>query len=189
MSEQTDVAFFSTPVEFRKWLRRHHKTEQQLWVGFHKKHTCRPSISWPESVDEALCFGWIDGIRKSVDEGSYKIRFTPRRSGSIWSAVNIGRAGYLIRKNRMQPAGMAAFKARIENKSGIYSYEQRSEQLPEPYAGKLRKNARAWRFFRAQPPSHRKALIWWIVSAKKEETRRNRLAKLIAESEQGRRLR
>ncbi len=139
--EQMEVTFFSTPAEFRKWLRRHHETTKELWVGFHKKHTGRPSMTWPESVDEALCVGWIDGIRKTIDEDSYAIRFTPRRRGSIWSAVNIGRATVLANEQRMRLPVMAAFKARIENKSGIYSYEQRSAQLPEPFAGTLRKNS------------------------------------------------
>jgi uncharacterized protein YdeI (YjbR/CyaY-like superfamily) len=187
--EQKEVSFFSTPVEFRKWLRRYHETAKELWVGFHKKHTGRPSMTWPESVDEALCCGWIDGIRKRIDEDSYVIRFTPRRRGSIWSAVNIRRAIFLVKEHRMQPAGIAAFEARSENKSGIYSYEQRSEQLPEPFAGTLRKNVQAWQFFQAQPPSYRKAVGWWVVSAKKEETRRKRLEKLIAASARGRRLR
>ena len=185
----TNITFFTTPTEFRKWLGRRGEKANELWVGFHKKHTGRPSMTWPESVDEALCVGWIDGIRKSIDENSYAIRFTPRRRGSIWSSVNIRRATFLINEGRMQPSGMAAFTARTENKSGIYSYEQRNEQLPEPFAGSLRKNVRAWKFFEAQPPSYRKAIGWWIVSAKKEETRRKRLEKLIAESARGRRLR
>ena len=189
MREPPTATFFSSPVEFRNWLRRHHATEKELWVGFRKKHTGRPSITWPESVDEALCFGWIDGIRKKVDEDSYTNRFTPRRRGSIWSAVNIKRATALIKERRMQPAGLAAFEARIENKSGIYSYEQRSAQLPEPFESAVRKNVRAWEFFQAQPPFYRKAISWWVVSAKKEETRRKRLEKLIAESAAGRRLR
>jgi uncharacterized protein YdeI (YjbR/CyaY-like superfamily) len=182
------VVFFSAPADFRKWLRRNHATVKELWVRFHRKHTGKRSMTWPESVDEALCVGWIDGIRKSIDEESYMIRFTPRRRGSIWSAVNIKRVEFLVSGKRMQPAGLAAFAARVENKSGIYSYEQRSEQLPEPYASGLRKNSAAWKFFRAQPPSYRKAIVWWVVSAKQEETRRKRLDKLIAESARGRRL-
>ena len=183
------VVFFSAPADFRKWLRRNHATVKELWVGFHRKHTGKPSMTWAESVDEALCVGWIDGIRKSIDAESYMIRFTPRRRGSIWSAVNIKRVEFLVSEKRMQPAGLAAFAARVENKSGIYSYEQRSEQLPEPYASGLRKNSAAWKFFQAQPPSYRKAIGWWVVSAKQEETRRKRLEKLIAESARGRRLR
>jgi uncharacterized protein YdeI (YjbR/CyaY-like superfamily) len=181
--------FFPTPADFRKWLRRYHNTAEELWVGFYRKQSGRPSITWPESVDEALCVGWIDGIRKRLDAQSYMIRFTPRRRGSIWSAVNIKRVTVLTNEKRMQPAGLAAFGERRENKSGIYSYEQRSEQLPEPYASRLKKEKAAWEFFHAQPPSYRKAIGWWVVSAKQEETRQKRLAKLIAESARGRRLR
>ena len=180
--------FFASPAAFRQWLRKHHATARELWVGFYKKNSGKPSITWPESVDEALCVGWIDGIRKRVDEESYMIRFTPRRRGSIWSAINIRRAEALTNEKRMQPAGLAAFAARIENKSGIYSYEQRSEQLPEPYAGMMRKNKRAWKFFEAQSPSYRRTIGWWVTSAKQEETRRKRLEKLITESALGRRL-
>ena len=183
------ATFFATPKDFRAWLRKNHAAVGELWVGFYKKHTGRPSITWPESVDEALCVGWIDGIRKTIDEERYQIRFTPRRRGSTWSAVNIGRAEVLTNEKRMQPAGLAAFAARTENKSGIYAYEQRSEKLPEPYAGLLRKNKAASEFFQAQPPSYRKTIVWWIVSAKQEETRRRRLEKMIAESARGRRLR
>ena len=181
--------FFSSTADFQKWFQQHHTSTRELWVGFYKKGSGRPSITWPESVDEALCVGWIDGIRKSIDAESYMIRFTPRRRGSIWSAVNIKRVEALTNEKRMQPAGLAAFANRRENKSGIYSYEQRSEQLPEPYAGLLRKNKKAWEFFQAQPPSYRKTIGWWVVSAKQEETRRKRLAKLIAASAGGKRLR
>jgi uncharacterized protein YdeI (YjbR/CyaY-like superfamily) len=181
--------FFRNPADLEKWLLRHHATAKELWVGFHKKHTGKPSITWPESVDEALCVGWIDGIRKTIDGESYAIRFTPRRRGSIWSGVNIRRVAVLADEKRMRPAGLAAFNARVENKSGIYSYEQRSEQLPEPYASALRRNPAAGKFFQAQPPSYRKMIGWWVVSAKQEETRRRRLKKLIAESARGRRLR
>jgi len=180
--------FFPTPSHFRKCLQGCHDTARELWVGFYKKDTDRASITWPESVDEALCVGWIDGIRKKVDAESYMIRFTPRRRGSIWSAVNIRRVAALTNEKRMQPAGLAAFAARIENKSGIYSYEQRSEQLPEPYASLLQKNKSAWKFFQAQPPSYRKQMGWWIVSAKQEKTRRERFKKLRAASARGRRL-
>lgn len=180
--------FFSTPAAFRKWLRLHHTTAKELWVGFHKKHSGRPSISWPESVDEALCVGWIDGIRKRIDEESYAIRFTPRRRGSIWSAVNIRRVAALTNEKRMQPAGLAAFAARRENRSGIYAYEQRSEQLPEPFASVLRRNKAAWKFFQSQPPSYHKVIGWWVTSAKQDETRRKRLEKLIAASARGQRL-
>lgn len=180
--------FFRTPAAFRKWLEKHHKSAGELWVGFYKKNSGRRSITWPESVDEALCFGWIDGIRKRVDEISYQIRFTPRRRGSIWSAINIRRVKELKKQKRMRPAGLKAFAARIENKSGIYAYEQRSAELPEPYAKIVKKNKAAWDFFKAQPPSYRKLIAWYIVSAKKEETRLIRLKKLIAASAKGKRL-
>ena len=159
--------FFPTPA-----------AEIELLVGFYKKDSGTPSITWPESVDEALCFGWIDGIRKSLGDVRYTIRFTPRKRGSNWSAVNIARAQRLIKETRMEPAGLAAFEARKEDKSGLYSYEQRSVELVEPYNGLLKKNRIAWEFFQAQSPSYRKAASWFILSAKKEETRLNRLEKL-----------
>jgi uncharacterized protein YdeI (YjbR/CyaY-like superfamily) len=180
--------FFQTSADFRIWLKRNHATATQLWVGFYKKDSGKPSITWPESVDQALCFGWIDGIRKRVDKSSYQIRFTPRRRGSIWSAINIKRATELVRQKQMRPAGIKAFAARIENKSGIYSYEQRSAELNELYARQLKKNKAAWNFFRTQPQSYRKMIGWWIISAKKQETRMARLAKLISESAKGKRL-
>ena len=180
--------FFRTPAHFRTWLEKNHATANDLWVGFYKKDSGKPSITWPESVDQALCFGWIDGIRKRVDEISYQIRFTPRRRDSIWSAINIKRAKELVRQKQMRPIGLKAFAARIENKSGIYSYEQRSTELSEPYATLLKKNKAAWNFFEKQPPSYRKMIGWWIISAKKEETRMARLAKLISESAKGKRL-
>src|SRR5262245_12962548 len=170
------------------WLEENHATATELWVGFYKTNSGKSSITWPESVDQALCFGWIDGIRKRVDEISYQIRFTPRRRGSIWSAINIKRVKELVRQNQMRPTGLKAFAARIENKSGIYSYEQRSAELVEPYATHLKKNKCAWNFFRTQPQSYRKMIGWWIISAKKEETRMARLAKLISESAKGKRL-
>jgi uncharacterized protein YdeI (YjbR/CyaY-like superfamily) len=180
--------FFQSPADFGTWLEKNHATATELWVGFYKKDSGKPSITWPESVDQALCFGWIDGIRKGVDEISYQIRFTPRRRGSIWSAINIKRAKELVRQKQMQPTGLKAFAARIENKSGIYSYEQRTTELEEPYATYLKKNKAASNFFKKQPPSYRKMIGWWIISAKKEETRMARLAKLISESAKGKRL-
>lgn len=171
--------FFKTPNDFRKWLAKHHETERELLVGFYKKSTGKPSITWPESVDQALCFGWIDGIRRTIDDASYSIRFTPRRSRSIWSVVNIRRAKQLIDEGSMEPAGLKAFEARKENRSGIYAYEQRPFELPEPYATKLRKNKAANSHFQSRPASYRRAVTWWIISAKKEETRLSRLERLI----------
>ncbi|HKB66574.1 MAG TPA: YdeI/OmpD-associated family protein [Pyrinomonadaceae bacterium] len=180
--------FFKTPSDFRKWLVAHHDSETELWVGFYKKDSGKASITWPQSVDEALCFGWIDGIRKNIDEVSYKIRFTPRKQRSTWSAVNIKRVAELTEQGLMQKPGLEAFAARQENRSGIYSYEQRSPELPAQYAKKLKKNATAWKFFQAQPPSYRKAVNWWVLSAKQEETRLKRLDKLIEDSAAGRRV-
>ena len=182
------IKFFKSPGDFRKWLEKHHASTQELLVGYYKKSSGRPSMTWPESVDEALCFGWIDGIRRSVDDVSYTIRFTPRRPGSIWSSININRAEELSKNGLMQPAGLKAYQARKEYKSGIYSYEQRSVELPAPYDEKLRQNKAAWDFFYAQTASYRKVAFWFVVSAKKEETRLKRLERLIEESAQGRRL-
>lgn len=181
-------AFFPTPAHLRTWFDTHHAAVAELWVGFYKKDSGRPSVTWPESVDEALCVGWIDGIRKSVDDVSYMIRFTPRRPRSIWSAVNIGRAAVLQEEGRMRPSGLQAFEARRENRSGIYAYEQRQAQLPEPYAGLMKKNRAASAFFGAQPPLYRKLASWWVISAKREETRAARLGKLIDASAHGRRI-
>jgi len=182
------VKFFKSPPDFRKWLAANHASQTELWVGFYKRASGKASITWPQSVDEALCFGWIDGIRKSIDDVSYKIRFTPRKQRSTWSAVNIKRVGELSEQGLMSEAGVKAFEARQENRSGIYSYEQRSPELPELYAKKLKKNTAAWKFFEAQPPSYRKAVNWWIVSAKQEETRLKRLHKLIEDSAAGQRI-
>ena len=180
--------FFRTPAHFRNWLQKNHGTANELWVGFYKKDSGRPSITWPQSVDQALCFGWIDGLRKSVDEASYKIRFTPRRRGSIWSAINIERAEALRTEDQMRPAGLKAFAERTERKSRIYSYERPPQELPEAYANSFRKNKSAWKFFRTQPPSYRKLITWWIVSARLEETRKRRLKRLIAASARSKRV-
>jgi uncharacterized protein YdeI (YjbR/CyaY-like superfamily) len=186
---EVNPKFFKTPEAFRKWLAANHAKSKELSVGFYKKSTGKPSITWPESVDEALCFGWIDGIRKSIDEESYQIRFTPRKPGSVWSAVNIRNVERLIKEERMQPAGLKAYELRTANRSGIYAYEQRSPELIEPYLGKLKRNKAAWKFFAAQPPGYRKLMNWFIVSAKLEETRLKRLARVIEASEKEQRLR
>jgi uncharacterized protein YdeI (YjbR/CyaY-like superfamily) len=165
------VWFFSTPAKLRDWFNRHHATERELWVGFHKRATAKPTVTWSESVDEALCVGWIDGIRKRIDGSAYKIRFTPRKPTSIWSRINMDKVAELKKQGRMRPAGLAAFRARRPNKVGIYSYEQRAPQLDEPYSGMLRKNRAAWMFFEAQPPSYRKMIAWWIHSAKRKPGR------------------
>lgn len=188
-ASMTALKFFKSPAAFRKWLAANHAKSKELWVGFYKKSSGKPSIDWPESVDEALCFGWIDGIRKSIDEESFKIRFTPRRPGSIWSAVNIRNVERLIKENRMQAAGLKAYELRKEYRSGIYAYEQRSPELVEPYAKEFKRHKAAWKFFEAQPPGYRKIMNWYVVSAKQEETRLKRLKILIEASAQGRRMR
>jgi uncharacterized protein YdeI (YjbR/CyaY-like superfamily) len=180
--------FFPSPVELRKWFAAHQDTEKELLIGFCKKRTGKPSVTWAESVDEALSFGWIDGIRRSVDEDRYTIRFTPRRPGSVWSAVNIQRVAMLTAEGRMRPAGLAAFEKRKENKSGIYSYEQRPVTMPEPYARAFKKNERAWSFFESQPPGYQKMATWFVISAKQEDTRLKRLAVLIKNSAANERL-
>ena len=180
------IKFFKTPAELRKWFATHHASMSELWIGFYKKNSGKASVTWPESVDAALCFGWIDGIRKSIDEESYKIRFTPRKTRSTWSSVNIKRAKELLEEGLMQPAGLKAFEARQENRSGIYSYEQRTANLPDQYGKLLKKNGVAWKFFQAQSPSYKKAANWWVLSARKEETRLKRLEKLIDDSAHGR---
>jgi len=179
--------FFSTPAQFLAWLEAHHQQRRELWVGFYKRSSGRPSITWPESVDEALCFGWIDGIRKSLDDMSYVIRFTPRKPQSTWSAVNIRRAKELIRLGRMRPAGLGALRARADGKSAMDSCEQRkTARLTTPEVRQFQTNTRAWAFFTTRPPSYRRTAAYWVISAKREETRARRLAILIDDSAHGR---
>jgi uncharacterized protein YdeI (YjbR/CyaY-like superfamily) len=182
--------FFPTPADFRAWLEKNHDKVPELLVGFYKKGSGKPSITWPESVDEALCFGWIDGVRRTIDDESYSIRFTPRRPRSIWSAINVKRVAELRQLGRMHPAGLRAFEARDPERSGAYSFEQRKEgqKLAPEYQAKLETNKKAWAFFRSQAPYYQRMASWWVMSAKKEETRLKRLAALIRDSAQGRRI-
>ena len=172
-----------SPSQFRKWMEKHHDKVSELWVGFYKKNSGKDSITWPQAVDEALCFGWIDGIRKSIDSVSYMIRFTPRKSTSIWSAVNIKRAKELMELGLMHPAGIAIFKNRDERKANRYSFEQKSVKLDENYEKKFRENKKAWDHFQSMAPSYRKTASWWVMSAKQEETRLRRLNILIKDSQ------
>jgi uncharacterized protein YdeI (YjbR/CyaY-like superfamily) len=175
-----EPTFFATPADFRAWLERHHASDGELIVGFHKRGSGRPSITWPEAVDQALCFGWIDGVRRRIDDTSYSIRFTPRNARSTWSAVNIRRMKELVEGGLVAPAGLAAFGRRADDRSAIYSYEQRKAATLEPdQERRLRADERARTFFEAQPPSYRRAAIHWVTSAKKPETRERRLAQLI----------
>ena len=180
--------FFPTPGDFRRWLAAHHDSEEALWVGFHKKATGKPSITWPESVDEALCFGWIDGLRRSVDDEAYAIRFTPRRPDSHWSRVNLERVAVLIAEGRMAAAGMAAFESRDPAKCGRYSYERERARFTSEQERAFRRNVDAWTFWEAQPPGYRKQATTWVVTAKREETRARRLAALIEDSANGLRI-
>ncbi|MGK2856642.1 MAG: YdeI/OmpD-associated family protein [Thermoanaerobaculia bacterium] len=181
--------FFETAEKFRRWLERHGKTETELVVGFYKRGSGRSSLTWPESVDEALCFGWIDGVRARIDDVSYTIRFTPRRAASIWSAINIDKVRALQAAGRMTEAGLATFARRNEEKSRTYSYEQvKRAELEPAQAAAFRKNKPAWRFFESQPPSYRHMVAWYITSAKRPETREARLAKVIEASAAGRRV-
>ena len=175
--------FFATPDAFRAWLDEHHERETECLVGFYKRDSGRPSITWPESVDEALSFGWIDGVRRGIDEVSYTIRFTPRKASSNWSAINVKRMAELIAQGRVRPAGLAAFEKRAPEKTGIYSYEQRKSAKLDPEAEReFRLNKKAWAYFQAEAPSYRQQAIWWVITAKRAETRRSRLATLIADS-------
>ncbi|HWI19912.1 MAG TPA: YdeI/OmpD-associated family protein [Vicinamibacterales bacterium] len=180
--------FFAVPAAFRAWLKKHHKTADEIIVGFYRKDSGKPSITWSEAVDEALCFGWIDGIRRKHSEIAYSNRFTPRRPGSNWSAINIAKIEQLTKEGRMQPAGIAAYARRTEAKSRIYTYEvEGMPEFPPVLAKKFKANKKAWAFFQGQPPYYRKLSTRWVVSAKQEETQLRRLNSLIATSEAGRR--
>ena len=180
-----EATFFETPEELRAWFDSHHEDERELWVGFHKRGSGRPSITWPEAVDEALCVGWIDGVRKGIDDESYKIRFTPRARTSRWSRVNAGRVAELTEQGRMRPAGVAAFEARGHVPAGS-THEQETVAFQAHQEKRFRANRKAWKWFQERPPYYRKAATWWVISAKREETRERRLATLIEDSEQGR---
>jgi len=180
--------FFESPDAFRKWLEKNHDKVDELLVGFYKRGSGRPSITWPESVDQALCFGWIDGVRRRVDDAIYTIRFTPRRKGSVWSAVNIRRATELQKGGLMHDDGSRAFEARNEEKSRIYSYERATAAFNPQQEKQFRANKKAWKFFNEQPPGYRRLAMHYVVSAKQEETRARRLATVIDESAHQRRL-
>lgn len=180
--------FFPTQQDFRKWLEENHKTKTELLVGFYKVGTKKSSMTWSESVDQALCFGWIDGVRKSIDKESYSIRFTPRKSTSIWSTINIKKMEELTKAGFMKPAGLDAFKLRKENKSGIYSHETENVKLSAEYEEQFKSNKKAWEFFEKQAPSYQKVMTHWIMSAKQQKTQISRLEKTISESEKEKRV-
>ena len=177
--------FFENQSDFRRWLQKNHKKKTELLVGFYKVGSGKLSMTWPQSVDEALCFGWIDGVRKSIDEESYQIRFTQRKPTSIWSGINIKKVGELTKQGLMQPAGLASFEKRVESKSKIYSYEADEAELSQDFKKQFKANKKAWNYFRALAPSYKKVSIHWVMRAKQEATRVNRLKKLIADSATG----
>jgi uncharacterized protein YdeI (YjbR/CyaY-like superfamily) len=180
------VVFFATPARFRAWLEKHHASKGELWVGFHKKATGNASMPWPEAVEEALCFGWIDGVRRSIDETSYMNRFTPRNPASNWSARNVATVERLIADGRIRPAGLEAFERRRPDRTGICSYEQRDRaQFSAAEERRFRAKKRAWTYFQGRPPGYRALATWWVVSARREDTRERRLDALIQESAQG----
>ena len=177
--------YFATQEEFREWLSANADTEIELIVGFYKVGTGRPSITWSQSVDQALCFGWIDGVRRSVDSESYCIRFTPRKPNSNWSEINIKKVEELTKAGLMTPAGLAAFSLRQKDISGVYSHESNAQSLSDSFLKQLKSKPDAWAFFSRQAPSYQRGVTHWIMSAKQENTRLNRLLKLIEKSEQG----
>jgi uncharacterized protein YdeI (YjbR/CyaY-like superfamily) len=189
MTAASDAAeYFPSPEAFRAWLEEHHAERDELWVGFHRVATGAPSLTWREAVDEALCYGWIDGIRKRVDETRHVIRFTPRRPRSIWSAVNIARVEALEAEGRMREPGRAAFARRDDERSRIYSHERADARLDDAMERRFRDDRAAWAFWIAQPPGYRRTLSWWVISAKRPETRAKRLEQLIEESAAGKRV-
>jgi uncharacterized protein YdeI (YjbR/CyaY-like superfamily) len=180
--------FFASQNDFRKWLEKNHATETEILVGFHKVGTGKPSMTWSESVDQALCFGWIDGVRKRIDQEAYTIRFTPRRPNSIWSAINIKKVEDLIDQGLMRDAGMKAFDQRHEKRSAIYSYETEPRRLSDELSQRFRQDEEAWKFFHEQPEGYRRVCVHFVMSAKQEKTRISRLEKLILASKEGKRL-
>ena len=185
--------FFETAEQLRAWFDAHHADAAELWLGYHKRATGRPSVTWPEAVDEAICVGWIDGQVRRIDDASHKQRFTPRKASSTWSRINVAKAERLIAEGRMRPAGLAAYERRTERRSGTYSYEQDREAaaaLTAPWEAELRdRHPRAWAWFEAQAPSYRRTALYLVATAKRPETRRRRFEELVECSQAGRRIR
>jgi uncharacterized protein YdeI (YjbR/CyaY-like superfamily) len=186
MDPGAQEATFFTPGEWRAWLAEHHESDTEVLVGFFKKATGRQRMTWSESVDEALCFGWIDGVRRRIDDDGHSIRFTPRKARSTWSAVNIDKAQTLIAEGRMAPAGLRAYEARSEDNSRIYAFEQGNVELPAEAERQLRANEDAWRYWESRPAGYRRIATWWVISAQRPETRTRRLATLIEDCAAGR---
>lgn len=180
--------FFATAAGFRRWLEKNRDSVPELHIGFYKQASGRTAMTYEEAVDEALCFGWIDGVIRSLGRESYMHRFSPRRPGSIWSNANVRHVDRLTRAGKMHASGLATFAARKANKVGIYAFEQRPQELPATLARVFRANRAAWTFWQAQPPGYRRTIVWWLISAKQEETRQRRLKTLITKSAAGKRL-
>jgi uncharacterized protein YdeI (YjbR/CyaY-like superfamily) len=181
-----EVSVFPTAAEFRAWLAANHDSTPELWVGYYKKGVGKASMTYPEAVDEALSFGWIDGITRRIDDAIYANRFTPRRPRSTWSATMVARFEALRRQGRVHPAGLRAFEARSASNTGIYSYENAPRELPPDYEARLRANPGAWRYWQARPAGYRRTASFWVMSAKRAETRERRLVRLIEDCAQGR---
>lgn len=188
MPEPSNIKFFKTASDLRKWFEKNHLKKDELWLGYYKKLSGKPSVKYGEAVDQALCFGWIDGIAKGIDEDKYCQRFTPRRKGSIWSAVNHKKVEQLIKNKQMTDAGLKVYNERDKKKTNLYSFEQDKHELPLKYEKKFKANKTAWENFHKFPPSYRKPAIWWVISAKQEETQLRRLDTLIADSKAGLRI-
>jgi len=187
-TKKMKARFFSSASSFHDWLKNNNDQVPELWVGFHKKKSGKKSITYPEALDEALCFGWIDGLRKTIDENCYTIRFTPRKAKSNWSVVNTKRATQLSKLGLMQPAGLEAFALRDPKRSGVYSFESAPRELSAFYKTKFRANKKAWEYFQQQPPGYQRLACYWVMSAKREETQMRRLDQLVAASAHGSRL-
>jgi uncharacterized protein YdeI (YjbR/CyaY-like superfamily) len=181
----SEPIFFAAPEEFYAWLEEHHESEREVYVGYYKKATGRPSLTWSEAVDQALCFGWIDGRLNRIDDERHMQRFTPRRPGSNWSNVNVAKVEALKKAGLMRPAGLAAFERRSEDRTGVYSFERENAALPEQYEQRLRANPAATEYFDSKPPWYRRTARIWVMSAKREETRERRLGQLIEDSANG----
>ncbi|NOS84790.1 MAG: bacteriocin-protection protein [Ignavibacteria bacterium] len=181
--QPTNIKFFKSQAAFRKWLEKNHNKKDELWLGYYKKASGKTSVTYKESLEEVLCFGWIDGISRSIDEEKYCQRYTPRRKGSIWSAVNINKAEELIKNGKMHSSGLNVYKNRDPKKAGLYSFEQKEIKFPPALLKMLKANKKAWGYFSKLPPGYRKTSTWWVISAKQEETRQRRMKTLIADSE------
>jgi uncharacterized protein YdeI (YjbR/CyaY-like superfamily) len=182
------LKYFKSTADFRAWLEANHGSTTELWLGFYKKDSGKVGITYAEALDEALCFGWIDGVRKRVDDLSFTQRFTPRKPKSVWSLINIGHVERLTKARRMKPVGLKAFAARMAIRSGVYSFENKPRELSPELQWQFRSDEAAWEFFQLQPPGYRRLVSFWVMSAKREETRQRRLAQLLSDSKQGRRL-